>query len=202
MDMQIDSSKVRAERELRAWSQDHLAEVSGLSLRTIQRVESTGSASFETARALAAIFEVDIGTLRLPGEIRSWTFSRLRYVGIAASLFVALGLFITRDATAGEVMLDVVLELNNEKLGQHQLVANEGKSAEIRLEGQVRLLVNPIVTSDGSILLSMTVQEASGSRWVEVGDPRIMVANGNQGEVKVTSDKGNVYRIQIRPRRM
>jgi hypothetical protein len=45
-------------------------------------------------------------------------------------------------------------------------------------------------------------QEPSGSRWVEVGDPRIMVSNGNQGEVKVTSDKGNVYRIQIRPRRM
>jgi len=62
--------------------------------------------------------------------------------------------------------------------------------------------VNPIVTSDGSILLSMRVEEPSGSKWVEVGEPRIMVLNGNQGEVKVTSPKGNVYRIAIRPRRM
>ena len=40
MDMQIDASKIRAGRERRAWSQEQLAEVSGLSLRTIQRVET------------------------------------------------------------------------------------------------------------------------------------------------------------------
>ena len=121
---------------------------------------------------------------------------------VRASLLVALGLFIARVATAGEVMLDVTLELNDQKLGQHQMVATEGKSAEIRLDKQVRILVNPIVTSDGSILLSMRVEEPAGSRWTEVGEPRIMVANGDQGEVRITSDKGNVYRIAVRPRRM
>jgi transcriptional regulator with XRE-family HTH domain len=209
MDMQIDASKVRAERERRAWSQEQLAEVAGLSLRTVQRVETSGSASFETAKAMAAVLELEVAALRAPAEASQQATPEhrrevwgLRYLGVAASLLIALGVFLMRDAVAGEVMLVVALELNNEKLGQHQLMANEGKSAEIRLEGQVRLLVNPMVTSDGSILLSMTVQEPSGSHWVEVGDPRIMVANGNQGEVKVTSDKGNVYRIQIRPRRM
>ena len=45
-------------------------------------------------------------------------------------------------------MLDVALELNDEKLGQHQLVANEGKSAEIRLEGAgPGLFVNPMVVT-------------------------------------------------------
>ena len=125
--------------------------------------------------------------------------SRIRF---AATLLLVLGAFVMRDARAGEVLLEVTLELNNEKLGQHQIVANEGKSAEIRLEKQVRVSVNPIVTKDGSILLSMRVEEASGSRWTEVGEPRIMVANGDQGEVKITSDKGNVYRIAVRPRRM
>ena len=209
MDMQLDSSRIRMEREGRAWSQEHLAEVAGLSLRTIQRVETSGSASFETAKSLAAVLELEVAALRAPAEASQQATPEhrrevwgLRYLGVAASLLIALGVFFMRDAVAGEVMLVVALELNNEKLGQHQLVANEGKSAEIRLEGQVRLLVNPMVTSDGSILLSMTVEEPSGSRWKEVGEPRIMVANGNQGEVKVTSDKGNVYRIQIRPRRM
>ena len=209
MDMQLDSTRIRMERERRAWSQEHLAEVAGLSLRTIQRVETAGSASFETAKSLAAVLELEVTELRAPAETlpqgtpgprrEVWG---LRYLGVAATLLIALGAFFMRDAVAGEVMLDVALELNNEKIGQHQLVANEGKSAEIRLEGQVRLLVNPMVTGDGSILLSMTVEEPSGSRWVQVGEPRIMVANGNQGEVRVTSDKGNVYRIQIRPRRM
>jgi transcriptional regulator with XRE-family HTH domain len=209
VDMQIDSNRIRTEREQRAWSQEHLAEVAGLSLRTIQRVETTGSASFESAKSLAAVFELDVAALRAPevaapevAPLRRSVVSGLRYLAVAASLMVALGAFFMRDAVAGDVALDVVLELNAEKLGEHKLVTNEGKSAEIRLEGQVRLFVNPIVTSDGSILLSMRVEEPSGSKWVEVGEPRIMVLNGNQGEVKVTSPKGNVYRIAIRPRRM
>jgi len=125
-----------------------------------------------------------------------------RYPGFAASLLVALGSFYVRDAHAGQVMLDVGLSLNGKHLGRQQVVAQEGKSAEIRLEGQVRLFVNPIVTQDGSILLSMRVEEPSGSRWVEIGEPRILVANGNEGTAKVTSAKGKVFEINIRPRRM
>jgi transcriptional regulator with XRE-family HTH domain len=208
MDMQIEASKVRAERERRAWSQEQLAEVSGLSLRTIQRVETSGSASFETARALAAVLEVDVSTLRAPIQVVETAASQQRggarkwsYLGLAASLLLALGFFLAPNAHAGEVTLNVTLELNEEKLGDHQLVATEGKSAEIRLDGQVRLFVNPIVTADGSILLSMRVEEPSGQKWVEIGEPRIMVANGTQGSVKVTSPKGKVYRIAITPRR-
>lgn len=40
------------------WSQDHLAQVSGLGLRTIQRIETRGSASQESIKALASVFEV------------------------------------------------------------------------------------------------------------------------------------------------
>jgi transcriptional regulator with XRE-family HTH domain len=208
VDMQIDSNRIRTEREQRAWSQEHLAEVAGLSLRTIQRVETTGSTSFETARALAAVLELDLSALRAPEAVpqegapkRRSIVRGLRYLGVAASLVIALGAFFVRDAVAGDISLDVTLELNAEKLGEHNLVANEGKSAEIRHEGKLRLFVNPIVTSDGSILLSMRVEEPSGSKWVEVGEPRIMVVNGTQGQVKVTSPRGNVYRIAITPRR-
>ena len=69
MDMKVDSKKIRAERERRAWSQEHLATVSGLGLRTIQRIEKTGAASFESARALASVFEVDVASLRMVREV-------------------------------------------------------------------------------------------------------------------------------------
>ena len=46
------------------YSQEQLAQMSGLSLRTIQRVESGQSASLETLKSLAAVFEVDVDTLR------------------------------------------------------------------------------------------------------------------------------------------
>src|SRR4051812_480055 len=65
MDMRVDPKKIRAERERRAWSQEHLATVSGLGLRTIQRIEKTGAASFESARGLASVFEVTVADLRV-----------------------------------------------------------------------------------------------------------------------------------------
>lgn len=65
MEMKLNSSLVRAEREKRAWSQEHLAKVSGLGLRTVQRIESTGSASYDSATAIAAIFSIPVAELRL-----------------------------------------------------------------------------------------------------------------------------------------
>jgi transcriptional regulator with XRE-family HTH domain len=85
--MQIDSNRIRTERERRAWSQEHLAEVAGLSLRTVQRIESTGAASFETTKALASVFELDVATLAAP--VRS-VRRRPAWIAIAASLVAAL----------------------------------------------------------------------------------------------------------------
>lgn len=46
------------------YSQEQLAQMSGLSLRTIQRVESGQSASLETLKSLAAVFEIDLDVLK------------------------------------------------------------------------------------------------------------------------------------------
>ncbi len=45
------------------WTQEHLAQMSGLSVRTIQRVERGQSASMETLKSLASVFEVDLSKL-------------------------------------------------------------------------------------------------------------------------------------------
>ncbi len=44
MDMKINKEILRREREQRAWTQSHLAEVADLSMRTVQRIERTGDA--------------------------------------------------------------------------------------------------------------------------------------------------------------
>ena len=49
--MQIDSARIKQLREQRAWSQEHLAAISGLSIRTIQRLETSGAASHESRLA-------------------------------------------------------------------------------------------------------------------------------------------------------
>lgn len=50
---------IRQFREMRHWSQEQLAGISGLNVRTIQRVEKGVSASFDTRRALGQAFEFD-----------------------------------------------------------------------------------------------------------------------------------------------
>jgi transcriptional regulator with XRE-family HTH domain len=48
----------------RGWSQEQLAELSGLSVRTVQRVEQRHDASVETWKSLASVFEMDFNELR------------------------------------------------------------------------------------------------------------------------------------------
>ena len=50
----------------RGWSQEQLAEVSGLSVRTIQRLERGQTASVESLKALASVFETDFSRLKEP----------------------------------------------------------------------------------------------------------------------------------------
>ncbi|NVK22754.1 MAG: helix-turn-helix domain-containing protein [Kangiellaceae bacterium] len=53
---------VRKLRLKRGWSQEHLAQLTGLNVRTIQRIERGQTPSLESRKSLAAIFEVDIAT--------------------------------------------------------------------------------------------------------------------------------------------
>lgn len=61
--MYINSTRLRELRAARQWSQEQLANLSGLNLRTIQRLESGAKISTESLRALAAVFEVPADTL-------------------------------------------------------------------------------------------------------------------------------------------
>ena len=58
---------VRKLRLKRAWSQEQLAQFSGLNIRTIQRIERGQKAGLESLKSLAAVFEVELNEL-LPEE--------------------------------------------------------------------------------------------------------------------------------------
>jgi len=55
--------RVRELRLEKGWSQEQLATVSGLSVRTVQRIEQGGTAGLESQKCLAAAFETDIANL-------------------------------------------------------------------------------------------------------------------------------------------
>ncbi len=47
----------------KGWSQEQLADISGLSTRTIQRLERGENASLETLKSLASVFEINVAEL-------------------------------------------------------------------------------------------------------------------------------------------
>jgi transcriptional regulator with XRE-family HTH domain len=59
-------AKVRDHREQRAWTQEYLATVSGIDVRTIQRAERGGNLSADSLQALAAAFDLTVDALRKP----------------------------------------------------------------------------------------------------------------------------------------
>lgn len=65
MKVKINAAKIRKWREERCWSQERVAEIAGMSLRTLQRIEKNGVTSQESALALAAAFDVDLAVITL-----------------------------------------------------------------------------------------------------------------------------------------
>jgi transcriptional regulator with XRE-family HTH domain len=55
---------VQSMRLRRGWSQQQLADISGLNVRTIQRIERGETASIESFKALGAAFNVDFSQLQ------------------------------------------------------------------------------------------------------------------------------------------
>ncbi len=114
MEMIINAEKVIAERKIRAWSQQHLADASAVSLRTIQRVENNGSGSLETIKALASSFELDVDMLFEPKievidkKTKSKAKTKPKIVALCSFIFALLSsaLFIVPTSMATNITIN------------------------------------------------------------------------------------------------
>ena len=79
--MKINSALVLEYRLKRSLSQDELAILSGLNIRTIQRIEREGVGSLQTKKALAAALEIDVHDLDYE---ESTTMKRFEYKTVEA----------------------------------------------------------------------------------------------------------------------
>lgn len=79
----------------RNWSQDELALLSGLSVRTIQRIERNHKAGLESLKSLAAAFNIDVAELQEElklNEESGETFAKniIGFYAMSASLIFTL----------------------------------------------------------------------------------------------------------------
>lgn len=97
-EMKVVAAVVRRLRIARGWSQEQLAAASGLSLRTIQRVEAEGTASLSTKTSLAATLEVALVELSEPSAGKAapvdadspWACLRMLFLGMAVLMCAAI----------------------------------------------------------------------------------------------------------------
>jgi transcriptional regulator with XRE-family HTH domain len=70
----VNRARLKSERRQRGWSQDDLAAASGISARTVQRLERGGKATVSSLAALASALAVSAGELTAPtGPVRRIT---------------------------------------------------------------------------------------------------------------------------------
>lgn len=100
--MKLNAKKIKNLREKHCWSQDELAAISGLSIRTIQRVEKTGNSSLETHKALASVFHVDPLALNNKAPVQNVTFSFI--IKFGWMLFLSLSIILL-----GAWVIDIVI---------------------------------------------------------------------------------------------
>ena len=94
MDMLINVELIKRLRKHRSWSQDQLASISGVSLRTVQRIENEGTCSLKSKKALAAAFDIDATDLDVDVELVRAVASARKgqkygYMGAAFGLIAA-----------------------------------------------------------------------------------------------------------------
>ncbi|TVQ48684.1 MAG: XRE family transcriptional regulator [Gammaproteobacteria bacterium] len=97
--MEISRERVRQARVERGWTQQQLAELADLSLRTVQRVENQGVASNETVSALSAVLELPRRTLLLQDPTRPEYQAAARHMGLLLTLGMLVGAIIGAGVT-------------------------------------------------------------------------------------------------------
>lgn len=61
--MKINADLVYKLRMNNSWTQEELAIAAGLNLKTIQRIEKKATASLQSKKAIAAVFNIEVGDL-------------------------------------------------------------------------------------------------------------------------------------------
>lgn len=200
--MHIDSKLIKTERERRAWSQEQLAEVASIGLRTLQRVESTGTASFETAKALAAAFGCSLDELCAAKPRPNGFWRRPAFAGIVLACSILAIVLITTHVQAREIMLNVVLTSPLKGSSTFKMLTTNGKQTEARLEKESRLIFIPTLVDNNLILIAVDIYDYDGKDFKLVSQPKVMVRNGGDARIQVGTDDGKIYDLKINPQRI
>jgi transcriptional regulator with XRE-family HTH domain len=199
MDMQVDAQLIRNERLKRAWSQEQLAQVSGLGLRTVQRIENGGNASLETIKALGAVFELPVESLlgesmqpaTPPPSSRFHLFRPWRTfaAGCFTSAITLGGFVVMQGAVAEQVDMDFTVRLDNEEVTLSRLVGETGTAVVVDVSERMKISITPTIMEDGTIFLDAEVFGFEDGEYKLLAAPKLLTVNGRKALFRVGSQR-------------
>ncbi len=187
MDMKINHELLRQQRELRAWTQNQLAEVACLSMRTVQRIERNGIAAKESAMALASALGMDLADLLIQPNSIPPAHNNHRWwgvAGIATSLIVFLGWWSTASAEQVMINLSVKAESGASTQGEMQFLNAMGKQSEIHFDQQFRLQITAI-RQDQGLLLSTEIYDFIDGDYQLISTPSILITDNEPTTIQL-----------------
>ncbi|ASD66595.1 helix-turn-helix transcriptional regulator [Pseudoalteromonas piscicida] len=182
MEMQINKQLIKLKRVERAWSQSELAQVSGLSLRTIQRIEKSGAASLESIKALAAVYELNVMEIQHQPKSKGTKLKRKAAAFLAGTAVMAASIF-TLTASAKPVMVDLMLTSQGQTLADVQVLNEEGAFSEFVFSDKLKIRLTSTVEQENQVKIVTEIYSLSTEGQVLVASPSVTVQHQKQAEV-------------------
>lgn len=101
--MFLSTTKLKALRTEKGWSQDVVAKSSGLSVRTIQRIEADGKASAESTLAIASVFDLSPKELQATSNHIEVNWTRKMIMKNTLALFIITGVIWAAMASGANI---------------------------------------------------------------------------------------------------
>jgi transcriptional regulator with XRE-family HTH domain len=206
MDMQLNKDQLRRERELRAWSQSHLAEVAGLSMRTVQRIETSGSASLESAKAIAAAFDTQVEALLAQGApavensgVEKGSLIKRLSALVAAFAVATAGFGWWSQAYADQIMVDLAVSEGERSIASVHLLNEAGESSEANVNDRIKVKVISTKQNDGNVFVDAQVYFHNGKTFELSANPKLLVANKQSAAVSVNGLEGQKFHFIFTP---
>jgi transcriptional regulator with XRE-family HTH domain len=200
MDMKINSEVLRQQRERRAWTQSQLADVAGLSMRTVQRIERSGSSAKESAMALASALDLELTDLLIQPTLTNRLTPYLHRWGVAgtlAALLIALGWWSTASAEQVMISLSVKAESGARTLGDLQFLNELGRPSEVKFDQQFRLMVTAKREAQ-HLLVSTEVYDFIDGEYQLISTPAILVADNEQAAIHLNTQSSGLLELDFR----
>lgn len=182
MEMKINIGLIKTQRSDRAWSQNQLAEVSGLSLRTIQRIEKTGVASLESVKSLASVFEIEINKLQKRPESKLYSF-KSKLVTLLTLVGIILSGLAILPATAQSIMVDVYVSSAGKEISNIQVLNEDNSESEIVIHGALKIILTSKKEDDGTVNITTKLYDLSQGQEVLISTPSIITKHRESAEI-------------------